>query len=335
MPMTHDLVLKGGVVVNHDGVGLRDIAVKDGRIAGLGTFAAGQSAEAIDCTGLHILPGVIDSQVHFREPGGEHKEDLETGSRAAVAGGVTAVFEMPNTRPATTSAAALADKVRRASGRMLCDFAFFVGATRDNIDDLPGLEMLPAAAGVKVFMGSSTGELLVEDDESVARILKRIRRRAAFHSEDEHRLKSRKNEQRDGDALSHPKWRDAEAARLCTERLLRLARGAGKRVHVLHVSTADEVPLLAAHKDVATVEVTPQHLTLAAPDVYERLGTLAQINPPLRHPHHREALWQALGSGIVDVLGSDHAPHTRDEKARAYPQSPSGMTGVQTLVPIM
>jgi dihydroorotase len=335
MAQTYDLLLKSGVVVNHDGTGARDIAVKNGRIAGLGSFGASEAAETIDCTGLHILPGVIDSQVHFREPGNEHKEDLETGSRAAVAGGVTAVFEMPNTRPTTTSAEALADKIKRASGRMFCDFAFFVGGTRDNVEELPQLEMLPGSAGVKVFMGSSTGELLVEDDESVARILGRIRRRASFHSEDEYRLRARKNEQREGDPSSHPVWRDAEAARLCTERLLRLARAAGKRVHVLHVSTAEEMSLLAASKDIATVEVTPHHLTLAAPDAYDRLGTRAQMNPPVRGAHHREALWQALASGIVDVLGSDHAPHTLEEKAKPYPQSPSGMTGVQTLVPIM
>jgi dihydroorotase len=335
MPPIYDLILKGGVVVNHDGIGPRDIATKDGRIVGLGSFAGGQAAETIDCTGLHVLPGVIDSQVHFREPGAEHKEDLETGSRAAVAGGVTAVFEMPNTKPATTTAEALADKVKRAHNRMFCDFAFFVGASRDNIEELPELEMLPASAGIKVFMGSSTGELLVEDDESIARILARIRRRASFHSEDEYRLNARRNERREGNARTHPIWRDAEAARLCTERLLKLARAAGKRVHVLHISTAEEMPLLAANKDIATVEVTPHHLTLAAPEAYDRLGTRAQMNPPVRDERHREALWHALQNGIVDVLGSDHAPHALDEKAKPYPQSPSGMTGVQTLVPIM
>src|SRR5436190_273516 len=264
MQPTYDLVLKGGIVVNHDGTGRRDIAVKHGRFAGLGSFPLSAAAETIDCSGLHILPGVIDSQVHFREPGQEHKEDLETGSRAAVAGGVTAVFEMPNTRPATTSAEALADKTKRATGRMFCDFAFFIGATRDNIDQLPELETLPGSAGIKVFMGSSTGELLVEDDESVSRILARIRRRAAFHSEDEYRLQARKGEQRAGDPSSHSLWRDAEAARLCTERLIGLARATGKRVHVLHVSTAEEMPLLASSKDVASVEVTPHHLTLSA-----------------------------------------------------------------------
>ncbi|MGE3830205.1 MAG: dihydroorotase [Parvibaculaceae bacterium] len=333
MAAIYDLVLKGGTVVNQDGIAVRDIAVSQGRIAGLGSFA-GSAAEEIDCRGLHILPGVIDSQVHFREPGAEHKENLETGSRAAVMGGVTAVFEMPNTKPLTTSAATLADKVTRATNRMYCDFAFYVGGTRDNIADLPALEKLPGSAGIKVFMGSSTGDLLVEDDDNVGRILAGISRRAAFHSEDEFRLKARKGEQRAGDASSHPVWRDAEAARLSTERLLRLARRAGKRVHVLHISTAEELPLLAANKDIATVEVTPHHLTLSSDD-YARLGTRLQMNPPVRDARHRDAIWRAVSDGTVDVLGSDHAPHTLEEKAKPYPESPSGMTGVQTLVPIM
>jgi len=334
MTIHAELILKGGTVVNHDGTGQRDIAVTDGRIVGLGSYGPHQSGEVIDCTGLHILPGVIDSQVHFREPGAEHKEDLETGGRAAIMGGVTTVFEMPNTNPLTTSGETLADKVRRATNRMPCDFAFFMGGTRENADQLGELERLPGCAGVKVFMGSSTGALLVEDDDGVAAILKNIRRRASFHSEDEFRLNARKHLRVEGDPKSHYVWRDVEAARLSTERLLRLARRAGKRIHVLHISTADEFPLLAANRDVATVEVTPNHLTFTSED-YDRLGNLIQMNPPMREPHHRQGIWQALASGLVDVLGSDHAPHTLEEKARPYPGSPSGMPGVQTLVPVM
>jgi dihydroorotase len=332
---TFDLVFKDGTLVNHAGEGLADVGVRDGRIAAIGNIAEGVAGETIDATGLHILPGVIDSQVHFREPGLEHKEDLASGSRSAVLGGVTAVFEMPNTKPATTSANALADKVLRARGRMHCDFAFFVGATRDNVDALPELERLPGAAGIKVFMGSSTGDLLVDDEPTLARILANISRRAAFHAEDEARLKQRLSLQRQGDPSSHSEWRDAEAALIATTRLLRLASQAGKRVHVLHVSTAEEMELLARHKDIATVEVTPQHLTFAAPEIYEELGTLAQMNPPLRDARHQERLWWGLDQGVVDVLGSDHAPHTLDEKAKSYPATPSGMPGVQTLVPVM
>jgi dihydroorotase len=218
---------------------------------------------------------------------------------------------------------------------MYCDFAFFVGATRDNVGELAELECLPGAAGVKVFMGSSTGDLLVDDEETLARILATVRRRAAFHSEDDARLRERKRLQREGDPSSHSEWRDAEAAFASTERLLRLAREAGKRVHVLHVSTGEEMALLALHKDIASVEVTPQHLTLATPDAYEVLGTKAQMNPPLRDRYHRERLWWGLSQGVVDLLGSDHAPHTLEEKAKSYPATPSGMPGVQTLVPIM
>ena len=191
MAITFDLLLTGGTVVNQDGKGVRDIGVRDGRIAAIGDLGQASAGETIDCTGLHVLPGVVDSQVHFREPGLEHKEDLETGSRAAVLGGVTAVFEMPNTNPLTTSEEALADKVRRGTGRMHCDFAFWVGGTRENARDVAELERLPGAAGIKVFMGSSTGDLLVEDDEGVASILRNTRRRAAFHSEDEFRLRER------------------------------------------------------------------------------------------------------------------------------------------------
>jgi dihydroorotase len=278
MTLQAELILKGGTLVNHDGTGQRDIAVSGGRITGIGSFGREQAGTVIDCRGLHILPGVVDSQVHLREPGAEHKEDLETGGRAAVQGGVTAIFEMPNTNPLTTSAETLEDKIRRATNRMQCDFAFYMGGTRDNAHMLGDLEMLPGCAGVKVFMGSSTGSLLVEDDKGVARILANIRRRAAFHSEDEYRLNERKNLRVEGDPSSHPVWRDVEAARLSTERLIRLAREAHKRIHVLHISTADEFPLLAAARDVATVEVLANHLVFTSED-YARLGSLIQMNP--------------------------------------------------------
>ena len=335
MTDTYDLIVRGGIVVNQAGEGLRDIGVTAGKIAAIGDLARASAGETIEARGLHVLPGVIDTQVHFREPGLTQKEDLETGSRSAVLGGVTAVFEMPNTNPTTTSAEALADKLARGHHRMHCDFAFYMGGTRENTRELPELERLPGCCGVKVFVGSSTGSLLVEDDEGLRNILKAIRRRAAFHSEDEYRLRERKDQRIAGDPRSHPVWRDEMVALQCTQRLVALARETGKRVHVLHITSAREMEYLAAHKDVASVEVTPHHLTLAAPDCYERLGTLAQMNPPVRDASHRAALWRGLDQGIVDVLGSDHAPHTRAEKAKPYPESPSGMTGVQTLVPLM
>jgi dihydroorotase len=335
MAENYDLILKGGTDVNHDGEAVRDLAIRAGRLAAIGDLSRASAGEVVDCRGLHVLPGVIDTQVHFREPGLTHKEDLESGSLSAVMGGVTAVFEMPNTDPLTVSAQALADKVKRGHHRMHCDFAFFVGATADNTRQLAELERLPGCAGIKVFMGSSTGSLLVADDAGLRAVLKVIRRRASFHSEDEPRLNERKHLRVEGDARSHPLWRDEMAALKATQRLVAIAHETGARVHVLHVSTKQEIEFLAGHKDVASVETTPHHLTLEAPGCYEKLGSLAQMNPPVRDAAHRAAIWSGVTNAVVDVLGSDHAPHTRDEKAKVYPASPSGMTGVQTLVPIM
>lgn len=334
MPATFDTLFRNGTVVNQDGALVRDLAVHDGRIAAIGRIDAGAAGEVVDCTGLHILPGVVDSQVHFREPGGEHKEDLETGSHAAVMGGVTAVFEMPNTSPLTTTEEALADKVARARGRMHCDFAFFVGGTHGNAEKVEELERLPGAAGIKIFMGASTGDLLVADDEGLRAILSRTKRRVSVHAEDEPRLRDRAGLRAAGDPASHPLWRDEVAALTATRRLVKIAREAGARVHLLHVSTAEEMEFIKDFKDNVSVEVTPQHLTLTAGD-YARLGTRLQMNPPIRDARHRERLWWGLAQGIADVLGSDHAPHTLDEKAKAYPASPSGMPGVQTLVAVM
>ena len=331
-----DLILKGGTLVTPAGTRSGDVGLRDGRIAEIGALSADAAAEVLDVAGLHVLPGVIDTQVHFREPGLEHKEDLAYGTAAAALGGVVAVFEMPNTTPSTLNAADLRDKLQRAKGRAWTDHAFFMGAAAENAAHLGELEQEPGCCGVKVFMGASTGSLLVDDDETLLQVLRNGHRRMAVHAEDEARLRERVALVRDcGDVSRHPEWRDAEAARLATERVLKLARRAGRRIHVLHITTAEEMPLLAAHKDIATVEVTPQHLTLAAPECYERLGTLVQMNPPIRDARHRDALWRAIDQGIVDVIGSDHAPHTREEKARPYPTSPSGMPGVQTLLPLM
>lgn len=333
---TFDLVVRGGTIVNHAGEGRGDIGVREGRISAIGDLATASAGQVFDAKGLHVLPGVIDTQVHFREPGNEHKEDLETGTRAAALGGVTSVFEMPNTSPPTSTPEALADKLARAKGRAHVDHAFYVGATIENADHLGDLERLPGCCGVKTFMGSSTGTLLVGDDEGLDRVVKNIKRRGAFHAEDEARLNERKPLAREGDWTSHPEVRDDQAALLAVQHLVAKARKYGKRVHVLHVSSAVEMEFLATAKDVATVETLPQFLTFEGPGVYERLRGFAQMNPPIRTAKDRAALW-ALGiaQGVVDVLGTDHAPHTREEKAQPYPKSPSGMPGVQTLVPVM
>jgi dihydroorotase len=335
MTQTYDLIVRGGEVANHAGRGMADVGVTDGRIVFVGDLSQASAGEVVDATGLTVLPGVIDTQVHFREPGLEWKEDLETGSRAAALGGVTAVFEMPNTEPNTTDPDTLADKLARARDRMWTDHAFYIGGTHENAEHLSELERLPGCCGVKVFMGASTGTLLVADDDGVRKVLQNVKRRATFHSEDEYRLVERRPLARTGDWTSHPEVRDPESAIMSTRRLVRLAKETGARIHVLHVTTAEEVEFLANHKDVATMELTPQHLTLDGDEAYDRLKGLAQMNPPIRNNYHIAGLWRGIEQGIADVLGSDHAPHTLEEKARPYPASPSGMPGVQTLVPVM
>lgn len=315
------------------------VGIKNGKIAYIGNDNE-PSAQIIDAKGLHLLPGVIDSQVHFREPGMLHKEDLGTGTKSAALGGVTSIFEMPNTMPPTTTEALFNDKVRRAQEKAWVNFAFFVGGASDNIDQLAHLEKLPFCSGIKVFMGSSTGNLLVEDDATLEKIFRAGTRRVILHSEDEFRMRERKHLAVESkNVKTHPIWRDEQSALISTQRLLDLSEKTKRAVHVLHVTSADEMTLLKKKKDKqfgrVTVEVLPQHLTLAAPDCYERLGNLAQQNPPIRDLKHQEALWKALADGTVDVIGSDHAPHTLEEKGKEYPSSPGGMPGVQTLVPIM
>src|SRR6201995_2791131 len=335
MKESFDLLVRGGLVATLNGIAPADVGVIAGRIAAIGSFSDAKAAEVFEAKGLHVLPGVMDTQVHFREPGNAHKEDLASGSLAAILGGVTSVFEMPNTVPPTTTRASIEDKLARAAGRMHCDHAFYAGATPQNIGALAELESMPGVCGIKAFLGSSTGTLLLNKEEDIFAALKAGRRRVAVHSEDEDRMIARKHLAERGKPETHPGWRDAEAARMSTERVLRLARAAGRRLHVLHVTTGDEIPLLAATKDFSTAETTPQHLTLSAPECYERLGTSAQVNPPIRDESHRQALWKAVRDGVIDVIGSDHAPHTREEKDKIYPDTPSGMPGGQTLVTIL
>lgn len=338
--MSLNLLLKNGTALIYTPEGLKqqqlDIGLWHGKIKEIAPSIKTPSQQIIDLKGLHILPGVIDSQVHFREPGLTHKEDLETGTRSALLGGVTTIFEMPNTAPSTTTAALFEEKLKRALNRCYVNYAFYMGGCAENSEQLAELEKLPHCSGVKIFMGSSTGTLLVEDDVTLEKILSSGRRRVIVHSEDEHRLRERKSiaiEKQD--VRFHHIWRDEETALISTLRLLNLARKHQRPVHVLHITTASEMDLLAKNKDLATVEVLPQHLTLSAPECYERLGTLAQQNPPIREQKHQDRLWKAINDGTVDVLGSDHAPHTLEEKAKTYPNTPSGMPSVQTLVPVM
>lgn len=333
-----DWLIRGGDIVRVEGISREDIGIADGRIVALGDLANEPAANTFEASGLQILPGAIDTQVHFREPGFEHKEDISTGSEAAAAGGVTTYFEMPNTQPATTTQALLENKLLRANGRSWSNYAFFVGAALDNIGELASLEMLPGTPGIKLFMGSSTGTLLVPDDENIRAVMQAGKRPMPVHAEDEARLRARKEMFPSAEVSDHPMIRDAEAARLATERLIRLSRETRRPVHILHVSTADEVPMIQAAKAEGipiSAEVTPQHLWFEATSAYRELGAFAQMNPPIRSAEHRDALWAGLLGGVFDVFGSDHAPHTLEEKQKPYPQSPSGMTGVQTLLPVL
>ena len=336
MTDSFDLVVRGGMVVTPSGPSEMDIGVRGGKIAALGDLGAAKAAEVFNASGLVVLPGVIDSQVHFREPGLEHKEDIAHGSKAAVMGGVTAFFEMPNTSPSTIDEAALNDKLARSKESAWCDHAYFIGGAEENVDQLDKLEQLPGCAGVKIFMGSSTGSLLVEREEILRAILRNGRRRISIHAEDEDRLRERQHIAKEAaHPRAHPIWRDVETAVIASRRIAEMSRETGRPVHVLHVTSAEEMELLANYKDTVTVETTLNHLTLAAPDCYERLGTRAQMNPPVRDERHQAAIWRAIVDGTVDVIGSDHAPHNLEEKQREYPSSPSGMPGVQTLLPLL
>lgn len=331
-----DVVIRGGHAVTPNGIEQLDIACHQGRIVALGQLRQWHGEQELNARHLHVLPGVIDSQVHFREPGLTHKETIKQGTQGAVLGGVTGIFEMPNTHPLTLTASDLQQKLSIAERDAYCDYAFYIGGSAANVEHLAELEQLPGCCGVKVFMGSSFGNLLTDDQDVLRRILHNGKRRLAVHAEDESRLRQRKAlVDRSQNVLDHPLWRDVDSALIATQKVVQLARDAQRKLHVLHVSTAEEMVFLAQHKQRITVEVTPHHLSLVAPDCYQQLGSLAQMNPPVRDQRHQNALWHAINNGIVDVIGSDHAPHTLAEKSQAYPNSPSGMTGVQTLLPTM
>ncbi len=314
-----------------------DIGIANGCISKLSFLRKYSANHIFQAKGLHILPGLIDTQVHFREPGMEHKEDIESGSRSALLGGITAFFDMPNTRPPTVTIEAFNDKLKRAEKSSWCDFAFFAGASPDNLQTLPQIASEKHCCGVKIFMGSSTGSLLLHEKEKVDHVLRTISKKIAIHSEDEERIRERKKIalSEPGKVHLHPVWRDIECALISTKKIIELAKKNKRQVHILHVTTEEEMQFLSQHKQFATVEVTPQHLTLTAPECYNRLGTLAQMNPPIREARHCRALWQGINSGVVTMLGSDHAPHSLTEKQKAYPHSPAGMPGTQTMLTIM
>ncbi|MDU7520998.1 MAG: dihydroorotase [Roseomonas mucosa] len=337
----YDLILRGGTCVLPWGEEKADVGVCDGRIAALRDLRTDTAEEVVDCAGLHVLPGLIDPHVHLRDPGqgagpDMTVESIETGTRAAILGGITALFDMPNTNPAITTREALDNKRAYLAGRAWCDMGLYVGATRTNIAGLAELELQPNVCAIKVFAGSSTGDLMVEDDASLEAVMRSGRRRIAYHSEDEYRLQARKPLYAAGGPHAlHAEWRDVECAFLGTRRLMALAHKTRRPAHILHVSTAEELDYLKDYRDVATAEVLVNHLTQVAPEAYERLGAYAVMNPPIRDARHMEAAWAAVRDGTVDCIGSDHAPHSRAAKERPWPATAAGLTGVQTLVPVM
>jgi dihydroorotase len=331
-----DLVIRGGTAVLPWGMEATDIGVRDGRIAALGVPATAAAAETIDATGLHVLPGLIDPHVHLRDPGDATVETIPTGTRAAVLGGLACVFDMPNTAPSITDAPRLAWKQEYVERNAWCDIGLYVGGTKSNIPELAALELGRGVCAIKIFAGSSTGDLLVEDDASLERVMRSGRRRIAYHSEDEYRLQDRRRQFGAGEPFArHMEWRDVECAFLGTRRLMALAQATGRPAHILHVSTAEELAYLRDFRDLATCEVLVNHLTQIGPEAYEALGGYAVMNPPIRDRRHYEAAWAAIADGTVDTVGSDHAPHSRAAKERPWPDTAAGLTGVQTIVPIM
>jgi len=329
-----DLIIKNGSCYINKNLKKADIGIKNNKIVEIGNTTS-EAKELIDAHGLIVLPGCIDTQVHFREPGSTDAEDLHSGSRAAIVGGITSVFEMPNTNPPTSNKVEFRKKLMLAENRMYCNYAFYFGATPDNESELANLKDLEGCCGIKLFAGSSTGNLLVANEEDIEKVFKNCSKVVSVHSEDEEILNRRKKLIKDGDVHSHSLWRDSECAISSTRRIVRLAERYKKKAHILHVTTKEEVDFLSQHKGNITFEVTPQHLTLYAPDCYDKLGTYAQMNPPLRDKSHYDRLWYGVRNNFPDIIGSDHAPHLKENKEKKYPNSPSGMPGVQTLMPVM
>ncbi len=328
------LIRRARIILPNGGLMIGDVLTRNHQIVEVAPeISSNTPTMEIDAEGLTLLPGVIDPQVHFREPGLEHKEDLFTASCACAKGGVTSFLEMPNTRPLTTNQQALDDKLQRASQKCLVNYGFFIGATAENLPDL--LEANPTP-GIKIFMGSMHGGLLVDQEEALDAIFARGNRLIAVHAEDQARINFRRKEFAGIHQVAiHSQIQDNQAALLATTKALKLSQKYQRRLHILHMSTAEEVELLRQEKPSwVTAEVTPQHLFLNT-SAYAKIGTLAQMNPPLRHPHDNEVLWQGLHDGVIDFIATDHAPHTLEEKAQPYPSSPSGMPGVETSLALM
>ena len=328
-----DLIIKDGECYINGNLEKKDIGISNNKIVEIGDLKD-KSKETFDAKGLTVLPGCIDTQVHFREPGSTDAEDLNSGSKAAVMGGITSVFEMPNTNPPTTNFEEFDKKIKLGKG-MYCNHAFYFGATAENYSTLEKLKNLTGCCGIKLFAGSSTGNLLVDKEKDIEKVFEHASKVVAVHSEDEEILKIRKKLIEEGNVASHPKWRNEEVAMSSTRRIVKIAKRFNKKAHILHITTKEEIDFLSQNKGNITFEITPQHLTFYAPDCYDKIGTYAQMNPPIRNKTHQDRLWYAIKNNYNDTIGSDHAPHLKVNKDKPYPDSPSGMPGVQTLLPVM
>ena len=333
--MSDSLLIRNATIASSAGTSAGDVLIRDGRIAAVGPALDAEAATTIDADGLTLLPGVLDPQVHFRDPGLEWKEDLEPGSRACAAGGVTGFFDMPNTVPNTVDREIMAAKKELAARKCLVNYNFFIGATPDNLEEVNAVENVP---GIKIFMAASTGSLLVSDHDAIENIFAHGDRLIAIHSEDEATLQAnRATYAGSTDVQDHMRIRSPEAALRSTQFIVSLSRKYNRRLHILHLTTKDEVDFLRSEKvpGLISTELCPQHFLLRAPDDYERLGTYVQMNPPVRDAVHADALWEGLQDGTIDCMATDHAPHTHAEKQQPFGQAPAGMPGVETLLPLM
>ena len=337
--MDGHLLIQNATLVLPDRVVDGDLRVSDGSIANIaagGGLEPSNDETVIDATGLHLLPGAIDPHVHFREPGNTDKEDLESGSRAAAAGGVTSFLDMPNNKPNATNRSTLERKIALASKKSVTHHGFFIGATNDNIGDLQSVEGMDGVCGIKIFMGSSTGDLLVHEQEHLENIFANTGGIIATHAEDEDRLQRRTAKfSHRTDIASHAECRDVECAFLATKRAASLAKDHEHRLHIVHLTSGKEADWLHRNKgDLVTTEVCTQHLTFDQDDV-ERLGERVLMNPPIRYTEDRDALWRRLKDGPIDCVVTDHAPHALEAKSVGFPNSPAGMPGVETSLPNM
>ena len=337
--------MSGGVLIQNammalpNGIVQGDLRVVDGiitTIAPNGVIDPLFGEIVIDGTGLHLLPGAIDPHVHFRDPGHPEKEDLESGSRAAASGGITSFLDMPNTLPNATNRAALKEKLSLASKKAVTHHGFFIGATSNNTADLRSVEGMEGVCGIKIFMGSSTGDLLVHEQRHLEDIFANTGGVIATHAEDENRLQSRIPQfAHRKDIAAHAECRDVECALIATKRASALAKDHDHRLHIVHLTSGAEADWLSLNKgDLITTEVCTQHLTFDQDDV-EELGVRALMNPPIRYTEDRDTLWKRLKDGTIDCVVTDHAPHTLESKSVGYPQAPAGMPGVETSLPVM